>query len=130
MTGVAERASIVVCLYLRRKRKLSFVSQWKRAWTWTKVLTIPHRRLFSKRAREYIVAYSILENNNNNNNSEEEVGKNNSDDNEKQEETKPQMTAYLFEKIVKQYKSNRSAANFNAGFINGTVDRMRVQQWL
>jgi hypothetical protein len=89
-----------------------------------KVLTIRRRRLFSKRAREYMVAYSILDNNN----SEEEVDKNNSNDNGKQEETKPQMTAYLIEKIVKQYKSHRSAADFDAGFINGIVDRMRVQQ--
>jgi DNA modification methylase len=89
-----------------------------------KVLTICRRRLFSKRAREYMVAYSILDNNNN----EEEVDKNNSDDNGKQEKTKPQMTAYLIEKIVKQYKSHRSAADFDAGFINGIVDRMRVQQ--
>jgi hypothetical protein len=38
------------------------------------------------------------------------------------------MTAYLIEKIVKQYKSHRSAADFDEGFINGIVDRMRVQQ--
>jgi hypothetical protein len=56
------------------------------------------------------------------------VDKNNSNDNGKQEETKPQMRAYLIEKIVKQYKSHRSAADFDAGFINGIVDRMRVQQ--
>jgi hypothetical protein len=47
---------------------------------------------------------------------------------ENKKETKPQMTAYLIEKIVKQYKSHRSAADFDEGFINGIVDRMRVQQ--
>jgi hypothetical protein len=71
-----------------------------------------------------VVAYSILDNNNN---SEEEVDNNNSDDNGKQEETKPQMTAYLIEKIVKQYKSHMSAADFDARFINGIVDSMWVQ---
>jgi hypothetical protein len=38
------------------------------------------------------------------------------------------MTAYLIEKIEKQYKSHRSAANFDVGFINGIVDKMRTQQ--
>jgi hypothetical protein len=71
-----------------------------------------------------MVAYSIIDNNN----SEEEVDKNNSNDNGKQEVTKPQMTAYLMEKIVKQCKSHRSAADFDAGFIDGIIDRMRVQQ--
>jgi hypothetical protein len=74
-----------------------------------------------------MVAYSILDNNN----SEEEVGglveggwqSNN------EPETKPHMTAYLIEKILKQYKSHRSAADFDAGLINGIVDKMRAQQW-
>jgi hypothetical protein len=39
-------------------------------------------------------------------------------------ETKPQMTAYLIQKIVMQYKSHGSAADFYAGFINGIVDKM------
>jgi hypothetical protein len=48
-----------------------------------KVLTIRCHRLFSKGAREYMVAYSILDNNN----SEEEVDNNNSDENGKQNKT-------------------------------------------
>ncbi len=107
-----------------KKTKIKFRESVKKSLDMNKVLTIQRRRLFSKRAREYMVAYSILDNNN----SEEEVDKNNSNDNGKQEETKPQMTAYLIEKIVKQYKSHRSAADFDAGFINGIVDRMRVQR--
>ena len=92
-----------------------------------KVLTIQRRRLFSKRAREYMIAYSILDNNS------EEVGGlvegGGQSDNGKQE-TKPHMTAYLIEKIVKQYKSpHRSATtDFDAGFINGIVDKMKVQR--
>jgi hypothetical protein len=39
-------------------------------------------------------------------------------------ETKPHMTAYLIEKMVKQYKRHRSAADFDSGFINGIVDKM------
>jgi hypothetical protein len=29
---------------------------------------------------------------------------------------------------MKQYKSHRSAADFDAGFINGIVDKMRAQR--
>jgi hypothetical protein len=39
------------------------------------------------------------------------------------------MTAYLIEKIVKQYKSHRSAADFEAGFINRIVGKMREVQY-
>jgi hypothetical protein len=89
------------------------------------VLTVKRRRLFSKRSREYMVAYSILDND-----SEEVVGlvegDGRSDDGE--QETKPHMTAYLIEKIVKQYKSHTSAADSDAGFINGVVDKMRAQR--
>jgi hypothetical protein len=45
------------------------------------------------------------------------------------EEKKPHMTAYLIEKIVKQYKSHWCAANFDAGFINRIVEKMRDIQY-
>jgi hypothetical protein len=108
-----------------KKTKIKFRESVKKSLDMNKVLTIRRHRLFSKRAREYMVSYSILDNNN----SEEEVdNNNNSNDNGKREETKPQMIAYLIEKIAKHYKSHRSAADFDAGFINGIVDRMRVQR--
>ncbi len=44
------------------------------------------------------------------------------------DDKKPHMTACLTEKIVKQCKSHRSAADFDAGFINKIVDKMREQQ--
>ena len=65
-----------------------------------------------------MLACSILDN--------EEMGSSESadvDDNKK-----PHMTAHLTEKIVKQHKSHRSAADFDAGFINKIVDKMREQQ--
>ena len=112
-----------------KKTKNKFRESVKKSLDMDEVLTIKRRRLFSKRAREYMVAYSILDNN-----SEEvvglvEEGRQESDNGEQvKKETKPHMTAYLIEKIVKQYKSHRSAADFNAGFINGVVDKMRVQR--
>ena len=110
-----------------KKTKNKFRESVKSSLDMDKVLTVERRRLFSKRAREYMVAYSILDNNN----SEEVVEQGlveggGPSDNEP--ETKPHMTAYLIEKIVKQYKSHRSAADFDAGFINGIVNKMRAQR--
>jgi hypothetical protein len=91
------------------------------------LLTVECRRLFSKQACTYMVAYSILDNNK----SKEQVmgglveggGRSGNEP-----ETKPHMTAHLSEKIVKQYKSHRSAAHFDAEFINGIIDKMRAQR--
>jgi hypothetical protein len=80
-----------------------------------KVLTIERQRLFSKRAREYMVAYNTLDN--------QKV--------DAMDETKgnvhknPSMSAYLIEKIVKQYKTHRSAADFDSGFVDKVVDAMK-----
>ncbi len=68
-----------------------------------------------------MIAYSILDNKN----SDEEVrglveGGGQSGN---EPETKPYMTAYLIEKMVKQYKSH-----FDAGYINGIFDNMGAQQ--
>jgi hypothetical protein len=78
------------------------------------VLTIARRRLFSKRAREYMLAYSILDNS-------DEIGSSEGVD----DANKPHMTAYLIEKIVKQYKSHRSASDFDTGFINRIIEAMK-----
>jgi hypothetical protein len=43
---------------------------------------------------------------------------------------KPRMTAYLIEKIIKQCKSHRSAADFDAGYINIILDKMCSQQYV
>jgi hypothetical protein len=36
---------------------------------------------------------------------------------------------YLIEKMVKQYRGHWSAVDFDAGFINRIVDKMRDQQY-
>ena len=100
-----------------KRTKNKFRESVNRAMDSNTVLTIERRRLFSKRAREYMLAYSILDNN-------DEIGSSEGVDDEK----KPHMTAYLIEKIVKQYKSHRSASDFDAGFINRIVEKMRQQQ--
>ena len=102
-----------------KRTKIKFRESVEKSMDSTEVLTIERRRLFSKRAREYMLAYSILD--------KEEMGS--SEGVEDADEKKPHMTAYLIEKIVKQYKSHRSASDFDAGFINKIVDKMREQQY-
>jgi hypothetical protein len=101
----------------RTKKKLGESVQ-NKAMDSTVALTIERRRLFSKRARGCMLACSILDN--------EEMGSLESVDVD--DDKKPHMTAHLTEKIVKQCKSHRSAADFDAGFINKIVDKMREQQ--
>jgi pyruvate carboxylase len=78
--------------------------------------------MFSRRAREYMVAYNAIDN------CEDEYG----DSDEKKDEKKgvgqkrnPLMTAYLIEKIVKLYKTHRSAADFDCGFVSRIVNTMK-----
>jgi hypothetical protein len=101
-----------------KRTKTKFRESVRKCLDSTRVLTVQRRRLFSKRARQYMLAYSILDNS-------DELAESEGVDDEK----KPHMTAFLIEKIVKQYKSHRSAADFDAGFINRIVDKMRDQQY-
>jgi hypothetical protein len=89
-----------------KRTKTKFRESVERAMDRTEVLTrIERRRLFSKRAREMGSLEGV------------------------DDEKKPHMTAYLIEKIVKQYKSHPSASDFDAGFINRIVEKMREQQY-
>jgi hypothetical protein len=123
MTGVVKRASMPLSA---KKTKNRFRES--RSHDMSKVLTVEHCLPFSKQACEYMVAYIILDNNNSN--SEEVVGglveRGGWSNNEPK--AKWHMTAYLVEKIMKQCKSHRSDADSDAGFINGIVDKMQVQQ--
>jgi hypothetical protein len=97
--GVYRRPPI-----FEKRTKKRFGESVQKAMDSTAVLTIERRRLFSKRARECMLACSILDN--------EEMGLLESVD---VDDKKPHMTAYLIEKIVKQHKSHCSAADFDAG---------------
>jgi hypothetical protein len=98
-----------------KKTKAKFRESVSKCLDPNEVLTIGRQRLFSKRAREYMVAYNTLDN--------QEV--------DAMDETKgnvhknPLMSAYLIEKIVKQYKTHRSAADFDSGFVDKVVDAMK-----
>ena len=117
MIGVAGRVAIGISQCQKKDLRASRESV-RKCIDRDKVLTIEHRRLFSKRAREYMLAYSILDNS-------DELGTTH----RVKEENKPHMTAYLIEKIVKQYKSHRSASNFDTGFIIRTsIEAMKNNQ--
>ena len=74
--------------------------------------------MFSRRAREYMVAYNALDND------EDECG--NLDEKKDAGQTRnPLMTSYLIEKIVKLYKTHRSAADFDCGFVSRIVNTMK-----
>jgi hypothetical protein len=65
-----------------------------------------------------MLAYSILDNS-------EETGSAEGESMMK----KKHLMAYLIENMVKQYKSHRSAADFDAGFTNRIVGKMREEQY-
>ncbi|KAL7532560.1 hypothetical protein ACHAWF_008635 [Thalassiosira exigua] len=71
-------------------------------------MSLVRQRMFSRRARRYILAYHALEAHNH-------------------ELTKSEMamSASLIEKVVKKFKTHRSAADFDAGFINSIVNSMK-----
>jgi hypothetical protein len=73
--------------------------------------------MFSRRAREYMVAYHALDNQIEKTDGEKMVGG--------KERRNPLMTAYLIEKIVKLFKTHRSAADFDCGFVAGIVNTMK-----
>jgi hypothetical protein len=71
--------------------------------------------MFSRQAREYMIAYHTL---GNHKVDEKDETKGNTHNN-------PLMSVYLIEKIIKQYKTHRSAADFDTGFVNNIVKGMK-----
>jgi hypothetical protein len=103
-----------------KRTKKKFIESVRKAMDLDLVLAIERRRLFSKRAREHMLACSILDNDGEMGSSQEGA--------DVEDEKKPHMTAHLIEKIVKQCKSHRSALDFDMGFVDRVVDKMRQQQ--
>jgi hypothetical protein len=79
------------------------------------VLAAARQRMFSRRAREHMVACNALDN------VEEDEG-GDADDGQRRN---PLMTACLIEKIVEVCKSHRSAADFDCGFVASIVNTMK-----
>ena len=74
--------------------------------------------MFSRRAREHMVACNALDN-------DEDECDNLDEKNDVGQTRNPLMTSYLIEKIVKLYKTHRSAADFNCGFVSQIVNTMK-----
>lgn len=75
-------------------------------------ITKHHRQHFSRRAREYMLAYKIIDD----------------DRQETEGQAQKQNSSHLMiEKILKKYKSHRSAADFDSGYISAIVSKMRGQ---
>jgi hypothetical protein len=99
-----------------KRRKENFRNSVRQCLDRTTVLTIERQRMFSKRARQYMLAYHSIE-----------VSK------EKRElagaaenkNDKHEMSAYLVEKIIKLYKSHRGATDFDSAYINAIVNDMK-----
>jgi len=101
-----------------KRSKAKFRESVTRCLNMQDVLTILRQRMFSRRAREYMVAYHTLDN-------QQESREKNSDEKKDEKLRNPLMTAYLIEKIVKLYKTHRSAADFDCGFVAGIVNTMK-----
>ena len=72
------------------------------------------QRKFSRRAREYMLAYRAIE---------QQQATNNSDN---ENNNKIEMSRMMIEKIIKKYKCHRSAETFDRGFIDAIVSKMKV----
>jgi hypothetical protein len=75
--------------------------------------------MFSRHAREYMVAYHAI------NNQQEDKAKNLDEKKDGLQSKNPLMTAYLIEKIVKVFKMHRSTADFDCGSVAGIVNTMK-----
>jgi hypothetical protein len=95
------------------------------------VLSVERQRMFSRRAREYMLAYHSIEREREKSKSEVVV-----DESKKnaQEKAEPQMSAYLVEKAIerfkaKKYKSHRDVADIDSAYINRIVREMKREKW-
>jgi hypothetical protein len=104
------------CLPLSEKRsKAKFRKAVSRCINTEQVLTAARQRMFSRRAREHMVACNALDN-------AEEDEDGDADDGQRRN---PLMRACLIKKIVKVCKSHRSAADFDCGFVTSIVNTMK-----
>jgi hypothetical protein len=102
-----------------KRSKAKFRESVSRCLDSKEVLTMERQRMFSRRAREYMVAYHAIDN------QQEDKQENSDEKKDRLEKRNPLMTAYLIEKIVKVFKTHRSTADFDCGFVAGIVNTMK-----
>ena len=101
-----------------KKTKENFRTTVRESLDREKVLTIERQRRFSKRARQYMLAYDAIQ-------------KTCCVENSEGEKNKKEMSAHLVESVIKQfkhkdktYRSHRGADNQDVGYINSVVNEM------
>jgi hypothetical protein len=111
------------CLPLSDKRKKdNFCKSIRMCLDRNEVLTMERQQMFSKRARQFMLAYHYIDLSKENIKSEA-ILECNEDVKEKENfKEKLEMSAYLVEKIIKKYKSHRGATYFDSAYINAIVN--------
>ena len=79
-------------------------------------MTTERQRLFSRRARQYMLAYNAIDNDN------PETMTNDTGSNDQ----KPAISMTMIEKIIKTYKTHRNMGDTDAGYINSVVTTMKL----
>ena len=89
-----------------KKTKTKFIESVRKCTDRNEVLTIRRRRLFSKRARQYMLAYRAI-------------------DVQNEQGNKSKMSHSLLEKVMKVFKTHRCTADIDTKYINDVVGTMR-----
>jgi hypothetical protein len=107
-----------------KRRKENFRNSVRQCLDRGEVLTVGRQRMFSKRARQYMLAYHSIELSK----AKGESGAaGESNDKNKKPHVKLEMSAYLVEKIIKTYKSHRGATDFDSAYIDAIVNDMKSE---
>ena len=107
-----------------KRRKENFRNSVRQCLDRGEVLTIERQRMFSKRARQYMLAYHSIELSKVKG---ESGAAGESNDKNKKPHVKLEMSAYLVEKIIKTYKSHRGATDFDSAYIDAIVNDMKSE---
>jgi hypothetical protein len=118
-----------------KRNKNKFRESVKKSMDTTNVLTIERQRRFSKRARQYMLAYRSIAVKKEENNESTVAGEvtTKTTTNPLAEKKPPSMSAYLVETIIKKFKakankysSHRAADVYDAGYINSVLKEMKM----
>ena len=94
-------------------------------------MTIERQRMFSRRARQYMLAYQAIDNNNDESN-ELTTAANGGEPAATNEDKK--TTFALIENVIKNYKrtykTHRSVADSDTGYINKVVSAMKMASYM
>jgi hypothetical protein len=108
-----------------KRRKDNFWNSVHKCLDQDEVLTVERQRMFSKQARQYMLAYHSIEISKDR--SKSETTEKRKKDVSKNENTRVKLekSAYLVEKIVKKFKSHRGATYFDSAYIDAIVNDMK-----